>query len=229
MDRHGQTTLAERLRQNPTAILVGEVLADVESTAFQRWTDSLGNDLLPHVTANGLTVPIVRVSWNRVDDFFQTLFDRANHQFFGNHLPPCRRVWNRRFRGLAGRIQCRENVIELSSAHFEQCGAAAMGIVLVHEMIHLALFTDRLPFGHTGEFKRRSLSVGLPRIYHELPLPGRLAKSKRYRYRCVCGQMVLSRIKFRQPRACAHCCKKFSRGRFDPRFTLVFVDEVATA
>jgi predicted SprT family Zn-dependent metalloprotease len=225
MDRHGQTTFAERLIANPTASLIGDVLSQVEPSAFDRWQEVLGKREAPQVTANGLAVPIQRVSWNRVDDFFEGVFQQANERFFAGRLPRCRRIWNSRFRGLAGRIRCPERIIELSSAHFEQCGVAAMGVVLVHEMIHLALHTDRLPMGHTVEFKRRSLSVGLPRIYHELPLPSRLVKRKKYLYRCSCGQVVEAKIKFRQPRACARCCRQYARGRFDPRFVLVLVAE----
>jgi predicted SprT family Zn-dependent metalloprotease len=100
-----------------------------------------------------------------------------------------------------------------------------MGIVLVHEMIHLALFADRLSFGHTPEFKRRSRALGLPGIYHELPLPNRMVRAKRYVYGCPCGARVESRVKFRQPRACGRCCRRFARGRFDPRFVLTLCED----
>lgn len=225
MDRDGQAPTAERLIANPTARLIADVLASIDSSTHAKWRDGLGDPNLPRVTANGLSVPIVRVPWNKVDDFFETLFAIANDRHFSSVLPRCRRVWNRRFRGLAGRIECRSKTIELSSAHFEQCGIGAMGIVLVHEMIHLALFTERRPHGHTGEFKRRSFSLGLPRIYHELPLPTRLVRPKRYVYACACGLRVESKIRFRAPRACASCCKKFNRGRFDRRFALFLVED----
>ena len=225
MDRDGKTPAPQRLIANPTAQLIADVLAAVDSSIHTKWCDGLDDLHLPRVTANGLSVPIVRVSWNKVDEFFERLFGVANDRYFANQLPRCRRVWNRRFRGLAGRIECRSKTIELSSAHYEQCGIGAMGIVLVHEMIHLALFTERLPHGHTGEFKRRSYSLGLPRIYHELPLPNRLVRPKRYVYACTCGLQVESKIRFRAPRACATCCRKFNRGRFDRRFRLFLVED----
>ncbi len=74
MDRDGNAPAAKRLIANPTAQLIADVLVSVDSSTHAKWCDGLDDPRLPRVTANGLSVPIVRVPWNKVDDFFETLF-----------------------------------------------------------------------------------------------------------------------------------------------------------
>jgi len=208
-----------------TERLIGELFASLSPRLASEWETKLADPSVPRVTANGLAVPIIRAEWNHVDDFFDGLFDTANNLFFSGRLPACRRSWNNRFRRVAGRIDCHRQQIELSAPHYEACGTAALGVVLVHEMIHLSLYSDGRPFGHTREFKYRSSSLGLPDVHHELPIPDRLKPRKAHLYRCKCGRIVESRIKFRRPRACAHCCRSFARGRYDDRFRLIYVGQ----
>lgn len=213
---------------NSTATIAETLLEEVfeEVSAGSRWRDACADGAGPRVVANGLSLPVVRVDWDRVDDFFDQLFSIANGKLFANRLPKCQRRWNTRFRRLAGRIDCSRRLIELSGAHYESCGSAALGVVLLHEMIHLALHTDGLRFGHTPEFKRRSYALGMMDIRHELPLPERIVETRtRHLYRCVCGRVIESTKRFRQPRACAACCRKFNRGRYHERFRLQYVGQ----
>ncbi|MGL4464488.1 MAG: SprT-like domain-containing protein [Planctomycetia bacterium] len=130
------------------------------------------------VVVNGVRVPIVRLEDHKVDLYFQRLYDLSNRLHFGGRLADCDLVWNRRFRNLGGRIDCGRRVIELSAAHFEACGVAALGVVLIHEQIHLSLFLEKKPFGHTSEFKRLATALGQPEIRHRMPLPRRLARRR---------------------------------------------------
>lgn len=207
---------------NPTLRLIGEALGRCEPVAQADWRRSIEPGE-PSVLVNGINVPIVRVPWKVVEEFFDDVCSSANDRFFRHRLPHCRRTWNTRFRRLAGRIDCRSRHIELSSAHFEACGAGALAVVLVHELIHLSLFIDHRPYGHTAEFKARSERIGLPGIYHDLPLPERIERRRRiHLYTCPCGQRIESRVRFRSPRACADCCKRHADGKYDPRFRLQY-------
>ena len=137
-----------------TERLIGEVLSSLSPQGKDAWLCSLADPATQRrVVANGLSVPVIRVEWSHVDDFFDMVFDKANAEFFESRLPRCRRIWNNRFRRVAGRIDCHRQQIELSAPHYEACGTAALGIILIHEMIHLSLFSDGRPFGHTRKFK----------------------------------------------------------------------------
>lgn len=187
-------------------------------------------DQPPTIVVNGVGVPVVRLRWQAIGDFFSRLFEVANGRLFGGTLPGCQIAWNPRFRNLGGRIDPQRRRLELSSAHFEACGAVALGIVLVHEQIHLALFEEQLPFGHTREFARRSAALGLPNIHHQMPLPERLRRpTPEHLYRCDRGHLVRSRVRFRTPRACAPCCDQHAQGRFDERFPLHYVRTIVPA
>lgn len=207
---------------NRTISLIGEVLDEIDPAPRDRWLRTDAED--PRVAVNGISAPVVRIGWRDVDRFFDSLFAAANSRFFRGRLPSCRRTWNPRFRRVAGRIDCPRRHIELSSAHFEACGVGALGVVFVHELIHLSLYVDHRPYGHTAEFKTRSERLGLSGIYHDLPLPDRIKRRRRiHLYRCACGQELESRIRFRTPRACADCCRRFARGKYDERYRFQYV------
>lgn len=207
---------------NPTLALIGEVLGRCDTIAKDLWFRPIEAGEAA-VVVNGVRVPVVRIAWNDVERFFDGVFATANERCFRHRLPCCRRTWNSRFRRLAGRIDCRDRHIELSSAHFEACGAGALAVVLVHELIHLSLFVDRRPYGHTAEFKARSQRIGLPGIYHDLPLPDRIQRRRRiHLYRCRCGKLIESRVRFRSPRACADCCQRHAGGQYDARYRLKY-------
>lgn len=179
------------------------------------------------VLVNGVHADVVWLPTHLLGIFLEEVQRRGNDAFFDGALPKCQFSWNRRFRNSAGRINCGRRHIELSSAHYEACGPLPLAVVFIHEMIHLSLYEDHLPHGHTREFKRRSWRLGLPRIHHELPLPERITSARRYQiYQCrSCQRVTESRVRFRRPRACGRCCRQFAQGRFDRRFLLLWKGE----
>lgn len=208
----------------PAWTTVCRVLTEVEPGAVPSGDLPYVDTASTIVRVNGLEVPVVRVSWKKVGEFFERLYEVSNRENFSAGLPPCKLLWNKRFRRVGGRIDCKHRTVELSAAHYESCGCAALGIVLIHEQIHLSLYEEGIAYGHTPEFKRRSLGLGLPAIHHEMPLPDRLRKPVRYHlYCCACGAVVKSRVKFRKPRACAACCNRFAAGHYDTRFRLTYM------
>lgn len=220
------------VKLSATQHLIRSVLTEFDEDFARQWDAAFAagksaDESLQLLTVNGAQFPVIRLGWRQVGDWFATLYRRANQQFFADRLPTARLLWNRRFRAVGGRIQPESNLIEMSAAHFEACGVAALGAVLIHEQVHYSLFIDRMKFGHTAEFRRRSALLGLPDIRHEMPLPARLRKpSILHRYRCPCGRQIESLRKFRRPRACAACCMQHSDGRFDKRFQLRLIESI---
>ena len=176
---------------------------------------------------NGLRVPLVRLPGADLMPFFEAVQREANGRFFAGRLPTCAIGWNRRFRRLGGRIDLKSLRIELSAVHYESAGAAALGVVVVHEQIHLDLHVRGRDSGHTREFQRISTSLGLPSIYHEMILPPRARRHVMHQYRCGgCRTVVASKVKFRTPRACRECCDRLAGGKFDRRFRLIYLRTV---
>lgn len=220
--------------QHPTWRIVVGALAEVDPSALGQIPGILQDQAglgasvaptsltpTPTVMVNGLATPIVRVAFSKLGAYFERIYTDANQAFFQNQLPACKIAWNRRFRNLGGRIDCRRRLLELSAAHFEACGAVALGVVLIHEQIHLSLFEQGLPSGHTPLFKARSCAIGLTDIHHAMPLPARLKKPAiLHLYQCRCGKVIESPRRFRTPRACTACCNQFNSGRYDVRFAL---------
>lgn len=157
-----------------------------------------------------------------------------NARHFDSSLPPCRIQWNRRLTRSAGNIDVRRRLVKLSTpllieafadgqAHTVvgvrcQSSAQATEEILKHEMIHLWLFERGLPCGHTPEFRAKARQIGQPRTRHDIarPLP-----SSGWIYSCArCGAQIVRRKRFGRARACAACCRAWSGGKFDARFTL---------
>ncbi len=91
---------------------------------------------------------------------------------------------------------------------------------MLHEMIHLQLWHEGKPFGHTDEFHRIMKRVGAKRFN---PVP----KIRPYKhwYECPgCRVRVPARRRIDNS-ACMSCCKKHSHGQYDSRFRLLLVDE----
>lgn len=156
------------------------------------------------------------------------LFEELNRLHFQGELPPPLFVWNSRLRSAAGRfapgskfppirparIELAEYLlkIENSSHHIRD--------TLLHEMVHYYLWNRRQPWGHTAEFKEILKRVGASR-YNTVPQKG----PPRFRYQCPqCREIYGTKRKIR-PSACLPCCRKFSRGRFDRRFSLVLLEQ----
>ncbi len=168
----------------------------------------------------------------------QTLYHKLNTQHFDALLPPCDIRWSRRLTRAAGNISVRERVIKLSQPilvdafrptslfpiEYSVCGVLcstkedATREILKHEMIHLWLFVQGLPSGHTAQFRHKARQIGQPRTRHEIALP---APKSGWMYACSrCGHEFSRRRRYSRAVACARCCQTWNKGQFDARFKL---------
>jgi len=165
----------------------------------------------------------------------QALYDELNDLSFDGILPPCEMKWSRRLTRAAGTIRCERRLVTLSvpllvdpfvvpGAAFEICGVicdsyeSALREILKHEMIHLWLYVQKLPHGHTPAFRAKARAIGQPRTRHNIALPPPMSG---WIYSCsFCPSELHRRRRFSRPVACASCCKRHSRGKYDERFKL---------
>jgi hypothetical protein len=168
----------------------------------------------------------------------QNLYCQFNAEYFDGALPPCKLTWSRALTRAAGNIDVRRREIKLSvpllieafiseslfAPEYSICGVPcenserAIGEILKHEMIHLWLFEKGLPHGHTPEFRRKAHELGQPQTRHSIALP---KPHRGWEYSCAnCGDVFARRRRYGRPAACANCCKRFSKGRYDERFKL---------
>ncbi len=150
---------------NARSLVLSQLQDQLSAFSDQQLTDAE----LGQVSVNGVTVPIVRLPGHDLLPFFEQLFASANASYFANALPSCSINWNKRLRSAGGRVFVHKRAIELSAIHYESAGAAALGIVLVHEQIHQYLFESGQRFGHTPAFRQISLRLGLPELTHVCP------------------------------------------------------------
>ena len=168
------------------------------------------------------------------DPLLLEYFERINRQHFDGFLEAPVLKWNSRLRSSGGRFTPgsrmfpteRRPTIEVASyLQEEKNGLFLVADTLAHEMIHYWLWERRRPYGHTDEFWAKMTQMGVSR-YNTVP---KLPPFK-YLFRCPgCGEGFVLRKKFRGPRACATCCKKHNRGRYDSRFRLVLEREYSPA
>ena len=132
--------------------------------------------------------------------------------------------WNPRLRTCAGRVDYRAKLISLNPllhAH----GQAEIDRTLRHELAHLlAQFRAgrKRIFPHGREWRRacEDLGIGDETRCHTLPFPVS-QRRRRFVYRCPNCRNEFARVrKIRRAVACLVCCRKYNRGKFDPRFKL---------
>ncbi|MCB1076283.1 MAG: SprT-like domain-containing protein [Verrucomicrobiae bacterium] len=143
-------------------------------------------------------------------------------------------LWNRRMRTTAGRAFYEGSRIELNPRMLRMEGVdrvAEIERTLKHELAHLiahARGRGRAIAPHGEEWRRACADLGIPGEprCHTLPLEAREIR-RRYLYLCpACGAEIARVRRYRQSVACYECCKKHSRGRYDPRFRLRVVAAV---
>jgi predicted SprT family Zn-dependent metalloprotease len=156
----------------------------------------------------------------------QAAFQTLNCNHFDGFLDPPQIDWNTRLRTCAGRFspgrprsKSREEIhpkIEIARYIIDLERAEELVYdVLGHEMIHYWLWVRQQPYGHTTEFYSKLEEMGVSR-YNPVPQRKRAA----YVYHCKnCGSQFPSK-KFHAALACAACCQKYSKGRFDHQFLL---------
>ena len=77
---------------------------------------------------------------------------------------------------------------------------------------------------HGEEWKQACADLGIPgeERCHDLQLGQRSTMRKNYAYICpVCEEVIYRVKKMKSSVACFDCCKKYSKGKYDPQFKLI--------
>jgi len=137
--------------------------------------------------------------------------------------------WNARLFSAAGRADSHRNLISLNprlrDGHDDEIDRT-----LRHELAHLlAQFRAgrrRVP-PHGAEWRRacRDLGIADEARCHTLPFPVK-QRARRFLYRCSrCGKEFPRVRRIKRAVACLECCRKFNRGKFDPKARLRLVEK----
>lgn len=136
--------------------------------------------------------------------------------------------WNARLFSAAGRADSRRKLVSLNPRLREQ-DAAEIDRTLRHELAHLlAQFRAgrRRVAPHGAEWRKacRDLGIGDESRCHALPFPIQ-RRARRFLYRCErCGREFPRVRRIKRTVACLDCCRKFNRGKFDPKARLRLVE-----
>ena len=137
--------------------------------------------------------------------------------------------WNARLFSAAGRADSRRNLISLNP-RLRDHDAAEIDRTLRHELAHLlAQFRAgrrRIP-PHGAQWRRacRDLGIADEARCHTLPFPVQ-QRARRFLYRCSrCGKEFARVRRIKRAVACLECCRKFNRGKFDPKARLRLVEK----
>ena len=136
--------------------------------------------------------------------------------------------WNARLFSAAGRADSHRNRVSLNPRLREQ-DAAEIDRTLRHELAHLlAQFRAgrRRISPHGREWRRacRDLDIADEARCHTLPFPVK-KRERRFLYRCSrCGKEFPRVRRIKRTVACLDCCRKFNRGKFDPKARLRLVE-----
>ena len=136
--------------------------------------------------------------------------------------------WNARLFSAAGRADSRRTLISLNPRLREQ-DAAEIDRTLRHELAHLlAQFRAgrRRVAPHGAEWRKacRDLGIADESRCHAMPFPIQ-RRARRFLYRCErCGKEFPRVRRIKRTVACLECCRKFNRGKFDPKARLRLVE-----
>jgi SprT protein len=132
--------------------------------------------------------------------------------------------WSSRLRTCAGRADFREKLV-LLNPRLSEHGAAEIDRTLRHELAHLlAQFRAGRqkisPHGREWRDACRDLAIADEKRCHNLPFPTQ-KRRRRFLYKCPNCLQDFPRVRrLKRAIACLACCRKHSRGKFDPRFRL---------
>ena len=204
-----------RLLLDATGQISGASLASDLRLALR----DFGSETL-RVRSSGLEVPVVPAFGS--DEGLAILRETASlldTGLFGGRSGVQHVEWSSRIFRIAGRAFLAEGRVELSWRLYCEVGLLAIAPILAHELVHLWLHRRHRSSDHTPEFAAKSRELGLPEMSHALRID-----SGGHRYRCPhCGRELVRHARVTRPLACARCCDELSQGRFDQRFTVVFV------
>lgn len=159
-------------------------------------------------------------------------FEQINQSHFEGKLEQPELMWNARLRSSAGRFfpgsrklwkVIRPKIEIAAYLREEEKNVDRVKDTLAHEMIHLWLWGEGRPYGHTAEFLAKMREMGVSRYN---PVPKR--SSLRYLYECRSCQKKFPTRKRLGQLACAACCEKHAGGRFDVRFLLTLNKRTAS-
>jgi predicted SprT family Zn-dependent metalloprotease len=136
--------------------------------------------------------------------------------------------WNARLCSGAGRADSRRNLISLNP-RLREHDSAEIDRTLRHELAHLlAQFRAgprRIP-PHGAQWRRacRDLGIADEARCHTLPFPVK-QRARPFLYRCSrCGKDFPRARRIKRAIACLECCRKYNRGKFDPKARLRLVE-----
>jgi predicted SprT family Zn-dependent metalloprotease len=136
--------------------------------------------------------------------------------------------WNARLFSAAGRADSRRNLISLNP-RLREHDSAEIDRTLRHELAHLlAQFRAgprRIP-PHGAQWRRacRDLGIADEARCHTLPFPVK-QRARPFLYRCSrCGKDFPRARRIKRAVACLACCRKYNRGKFDPKARLRLVE-----
>ena len=136
--------------------------------------------------------------------------------------------WNARLFSAAGRADSRRNLVSLNP-RLRDHDAAEIERTLRHELAHLLAQNRagrRRVSPHGTEWRKacRDLGIADEARCHTLPFPVK-QRARRYLYRCSrCGKDFPRVRRIKRTVACLECCRKFNRGKFDPKARLRLVE-----
>lgn len=135
--------------------------------------------------------------------------------------------WNARLFSAAGRADSRRNLVSLNP-RLREHDAAEIERTLRHELAHLLAQSragGRRISPHGTEWRKacRDLGIADEERCHTLPFPVK-QRPRRFLYRCSrCGKDFPRVRRIKRRVACLECCRKFNRGKFDPKAQLRLV------
>ena len=198
--------------------------------AFQT-TDALTSILSTPVASPGRTTKSPRESYvvRAGRDVDLELTARELLRSIGAHklARKLRVEWNPRMRTAAGHANYREKLISLNP-RLRDHGEEEIERTLRHELAHMvAQFRAgrRRVAPHGAEWRDacRDLGIADEARCHNLPFAARTLPV-RFIYRCPnCRREFPRARRVRRAVACLACCRKHTRGEFDPRFRLKLI------
>jgi predicted SprT family Zn-dependent metalloprotease len=132
--------------------------------------------------------------------------------------------WKPSLRTTAGQAHAATQILYLNP-RVAAFGADEIERTFLHELAHLvahARHGRRRIRAHGPEWRQACADLGIPgeTATHALPIPRRQV-AKPFAYRCPACATILRRTRpIRGKAACAACCRRHNRGRYDDRFRL---------
>ena len=150
----------------------------------------------------------------------KNIFDELNRKYFNDSLKHPLLQWNSRLRSSAGRFipgtRLKKPTIEVALYLVDEKDSENLiRDTIGHEMIHMWLWQNKKPYGHTSQFKEKMNEMGVS-LYNTVPK----ISNPKYIYTCPNCSKKYPAIRKWKNIACLNCCKKYSNGKYDTRFSL---------